>query len=50
MTLLEWLWGQITERVKAGYWGKLTISFEGGRPVHLDWHEGQKPPAGLTLE
>lgn len=39
-----WLLGMLHELKNRGYYGKLEISFEAGRMVHLEKRESLKPP------
>lgn len=51
MTVLEWLGERIRAKLRGQrFYGKLVVTFEANRIVHLEWQEGEKPPAGLQVE
>lgn len=41
---LQWVVARIIAKVTPAFFGKLTIAFEAGKPVRIEWSESEKPP------
>jgi hypothetical protein len=43
--VMQWAISRILDISAGGFFGSITLRFENGKPVHLEHHRSEKPPA-----